>query len=136
MKMVVQRVHKTVDGMFGMLSLDTVSFSAFSAENLTKMIPAGIYDVRLDYSPRMNMITPHIIVPARDQVAGGDAGIRIHPANYPNQLEGCLAVGDAEEPDAVDNSRVTFNHLLKILSQVTSGIQIEVRDIPAVTDAV
>jgi hypothetical protein len=124
---IVLRNHKTVDGLFGILKFN--SFQCFTVENLAKAIPAGLYDVAFDYSPRFNAIMPHIIVPVRDQEAGGDAGIRIHPANLPEQLEGCIAVGDQEEPDAVDNSRVTFNMLFKLINGVT-GLKIQIFDIP------
>lgn len=127
---VVQRDHKTVDGIFGTMKFN--SFQCYTVENLAKAIPAGLYSVVIDYSPRFNAQMPHIIVPARDQAAGGDAGIRIHPANLPVQLEGCIAVGDTEEPDAVDNSRITFNQLFKLITDV-DGLQIQVFDIPEPT---
>jgi Family of unknown function (DUF5675) len=126
---IVNRQRKTVDGIFGTVSLDTNPFTAFTVENLAKAIPAGLYDVTFDYSPRFNQILPHIHVPVRDQAAGGDAGLRLHPANYPGQLEGCIAVGDKEEPDSVDDSRVTFNHLFKIISG-EQFVKIEVNDAP------
>jgi hypothetical protein len=126
----VQRMHKTADGLFGILTLDFNPFTCFTVENLTKSIPAGLYDIAFDYSPRFNQIMPHIKVPLRDQEAGGDAGIRIHPANFPGELQGCIAVGDKQEPDSVDNSRVTFNTLFKLISPITTGLKLQIMDIP------
>lgn len=130
MILTINRKRKTFDGIFGELSLDWHPFTCKTVENLTQAIPAGLYTLDFTYSPRFNRITPHIIVPDRDKVAGGDAGIRIHAANTPAQLQGCIAVGDTEEPDAVDNSRITLNKLERILYQ-QAGIQIQVNDIPS-----
>ena len=125
----VNRIRKTNDGIFGTLTLDFNPFTCYTVENLEKSIPSGTYDVSFDYSPKFNQIMPHIKVPSRDEAAGGDAGIRIHWANYPGQLEGCIAVGDNQEPDAVDHSIITFNKLFTLIKPLT-GLKIEVCDIP------
>ena len=104
----VQRKRKTTDGIFGVLSIDGNTFGCFTVESLEHAIPPGYYPVEFTYSPRFNQTLPLIDVPGR-------TAIRIHPANYPGELEGCIAVGDKEEPDAVDDSRVTFNQLFKII---------------------
>jgi hypothetical protein len=131
MEIIVNRKRKTQDGIFGELSLDTNAFTCFTVEHLQDAIPAGIWDVTFDFSPHFNQTMPHIWVPERDQaaVARGDAnaGLRIHPANWPQQLLGCIAVGDKEEPDSVDNSRVTFNQLYKII-QGQTALKIKVNE--------
>jgi len=104
----VQRKRITVDGIFGVLSIDGNPFGCFTVENLKDAIPAGYYSVEFTYSPRFNQTLPLIDVPGR-------TAIRLHPANYPGELEGCIALGDKEEPDAVDDSRVTFNQFYKII---------------------
>lgn len=104
----VQRRRKTIDGIFGTLNIDDNPFGCFTVESLEHAIPAGYYSVEFTYSPEFNQTMPLIDVPGR-------TAIRIHPANYPKQLLGCIAVGDKEEPDAVDNSRVTFNLLYKLI---------------------
>jgi hypothetical protein len=132
MKIMIKRDRRTVDGIFGTLSLDFSAFECYTVENLAKAILPGVYDVTFDYSPRFNQTLPHIHVPVRDQAAGGDAGIRIHAANLPTQLEGCIAVGDKLNPDSVDDSRITLNQLLKIISPVKEGLKLEIKDIPEV----
>lgn len=124
MKIIVQRIRKTADGIIGLLTIDTSAFGCFTIENLKDAIPAGLYPVEFTYSPEFNTVMPLIDVPGR-------TAIRIHPANWPNQLLGCIAVGDKEEPDAVDDSRVTFNQLFKLING-QKGLEIEVRDIEAV----
>lgn len=117
----VQRKRKTIDGIIGTLSIDNNTFTCFTIENLEHAIPAGLYPVEFTYSPAFNRVMPLINVPGRE-------AIRIHPANLPTQLLGCIAVGDREEPDAVDNSRVTFNQLNKTISG-QKDLQIHVMDI-------
>ena len=112
MLIIVQRQKKTNDGILGKLDLPTTPLSCYTIENLEHAIPAGSYKVVIDFSPRLQIMTPHIIVPSRDIPARGDAGIRIHPANFPYQLEGCIAVGDKLENDAVDDSKKTFQELM------------------------
>lgn len=130
MLITVQRKTKTSDGIFGQLTLDWNPFTCVTLENLAKSIPAGLYDVNFTYSPHFNRVMPHIIVPSRDQLAGGDAGIRVHWANFPAQLEGCIAVGTMVDGDSIDESLVPFNQLYAILN-MQAGIKIQVNDIPS-----
>lgn len=130
MLITVQRKSKTEDGIFGELSLDWNSFRCVTLENLVKSIPAGIYDLNFTYSPHFNRVMPHIIIPSRDALAGGDAGIRLHWANFPAQLDGCIAVGTAVDGDSIDESLIPFNKLYAILN-MQAGLQIEVKDIGA-----
>lgn len=128
MNITIQRKSKSIDGIFGVLTLDWNLFTCVTLENLSKSIPAGTYDLNFTYSPHFNRIMPHIVVPSRDVLAGGDAGIRIHWANFPIQLDGCVAVGTALDGDSIDESLIPFNQLYTILNQ-QSGIKINVRDI-------
>lgn len=130
MNIIVQRKTKTSDGIFGVMTLDWNPFTCVTLENLVQSIPSGIYDLNFTYSPHFNRTMPHIIVPSRDTLAGGDAGIRIHWANFPAQLEGCIAVGTKVDGDSIDQSLIPFNQLYAILS-MQSGIKIDVRDIQA-----
>jgi hypothetical protein len=128
MTIIVQRKSKSEDGIFGNLTLDWNPFTCVTLENLEHSIPAGIYDLDFNYSPHFNRIMPHIVVPSRDQAAGGDAGLRIHWANFPAQLDGCIAVGTMVDGDSIDESLIPFNQLYAILDQ-QKGIKIDVRDI-------
>lgn len=121
MKILVERKRETEDSIIGVLTLEWDPFTCFTIENKEKSIQPGSYDCELTYSNRFNRQMPWINVPDR-------SGIRIHWANFGPQLEGCVAVGDKEEENAVDNSRETFNHLFKLMSG-RSGMKIEVREI-------
>ena len=129
MLIMINRTKKTEDGIFGQLMLDWNPFTCVTLENLAKSIPAGTYELDFTYSPHFNRVMPHIVVPSRDLAAGGDAGIRIHWANFPAQLEGCIAVGTNVDGDSIDESLVPFNQLYSILN-LQAGIQIQINDIP------
>ena len=69
----------------------------------------GTYEIIIDPSIRFGKPMPHILnVPARD-------GIRIHPANWANQLEGCIAIGTTRSKDAIGMSVVAFNAFMELL---------------------
>lgn len=74
-----------------------------------------MYDAKLDKSPRLGYVCPHIAVSMRDMAAGGDAGIRIHVANEPMQLKGCIGVGLRVSGDSVEESKAAFEKLMNIL---------------------
>jgi len=88
-------------------------------------IPAGIYPLRLTYSPKFRRKMWLVDdVPNR-------SGIRIHPANYWNQLNGCIAPGlklkDINRDGLIDvtSSRYTtgqFEQSLKGLTETTIEI--------------
>ena len=124
----VNRKSKSIDGIFGEMSLDWNPFTCVTLENLNKSIPSGLYDLNFTYSPHFNRVMPHIIVPSRDEQAGGDAGIRIHWANFAIQLDGCIAVGTAVDGDSIDESLIPFNQLYAILN-LQAGIKVQVIDI-------
>lgn len=71
-------------------------------EHEVSCIVPGRYKVRIDYSKHFNAPLPHLLdVPGRDM-------IRIHPANWPRQLLGCIAPGETYGVDSVNASRDAF----------------------------
>jgi hypothetical protein len=104
----------TKDGVFGDMVFNGGNVCV-SVENEALMIPEGLYDATKDMSPRLGYICPHLRVPSRDEKAGGDAGIRIHILNDPNQSEGCIGAGSRVDGDAVDDSRDAFTKLMNVL---------------------
>lgn len=112
----VKRQRKTVDGIMGIMTIDVEPFTCFTVENLGKSIPAGTYDVDFTWSNKFRRFMPHIIVPDRDALAPfGDAGIRIHVANFASSLEGCIGVGEIQNENAVYASRKAFDRLFRII---------------------
>ena len=125
MLLTVTRTSKSKDGIFGNLIIDGNPFKCVTLENLDREIPTGVYDVNFTFSPHFNRVMPHIIVPSRDALAGGDAGIRIHWANFPAQLEGCVTVGTSVDGDSIDESLIPFNQLYAII-EGQEGLKIKV----------
>lgn len=75
-------------------------------------VPAGTYEVKLTYSNRFKQIMPELLnVPHF-------LGIRIHSLNKSSETEGCIGVGIYNNKiDWIDNSKITYNKLFKILSE-------------------
>lgn len=72
----------------GDLELYTIERPWLDNQNFVSCIPTGIYECRYTLSPRMKKYTYEVLnVPKR-------AGIRIHGANYAEQLFGCISLGE------------------------------------------
>lgn len=121
MKIKIGWTSQTEDGLFGKLGVvddgGTTLHSFPCVTNKELRILDGTYSVRIDMSPRLQYLCPHIKVPVRDDAAGGDAGLRIHKANEPKQSLGCVFPGEAVDGDAVDDSKDAFNEMMKLLPQ-------------------
>lgn len=115
MKLKVQRLYFTDHSTIGQLSIDDV-IECFTLEPRKDQsqgkpyaIPEGAYAFALQWSPRFQMITPHILsVP-------GFTDIEIHPGNIPKNTEGCTLVGKTYQPscpDFVGQSRAAFEVLM------------------------
>jgi len=139
----LQRKYRTAHSIFGSMSIGQHSWKTL--ENKEKAIPAGIYRVVITRSERfskkssekagkpINTYLPELLdVPNRK-------GIRIHIANMPNELEGCIAPGrtafrEGTDPDDivyfmainsydhVESSTVAFNEfMLELKKALTAG---------------
>ena len=115
----LKRTKETFDGILGIMEAGT--FTCFTVENRSKAVPAGIYDVYFSWSGRFQRMTPHLKVPFRTE-------IEIHNANYPRQLSGCIAIGDRQEADAVDDS-IDTDKKLEDLLRLQTNIKIQIFDI-------
>jgi Steigviridae/Suoliviridae L,D-carboxypeptidase/transpeptidase len=79
-------------------------------------IPYGTYPVITDFSPHFGRRMPHVMnVPSRSE-------IRIHPANCPAQILGCIAVGTYEpsHPDWISSSMAAFTALFQQIDYAIS----------------
>lgn len=89
-------------------------------------IPAGTYNVIIDFSDHFGRDFPHILdVPMFD-------GIRIHSGNTDADTEGCLLLGQTwNGGDGVYNSRLAFNAFFpKLQAAINAGeeVTIEIQD--------
>lgn len=89
---------------------------ATTAVNESEAILSGRYEVTLSWSPGFKQIMLILLnVPGRD-------GIRIHVANKPNELLGCLAPGTTAGQDSVIGSTDALAKLVgKLLPEMLRG---------------
>lgn len=81
-------------------------------------IPDGTYNIEIRWSPRHGFEVPWILdVPNR-------ADIEIHPANDPQELLGCVAVGQTRAKDWVGASQLAFGALMDKLRTAENGITV------------
>lgn len=103
----IKRLRTSKDAIFGEIVVDG-KWVCYSMERTAVAIPLGSYNATMELSPHFGFATPHLDVPNRTY-------IEVHPANYPSQLQGCIAVGQQIDGDALDNSRAAFDSLAKLL---------------------
>ena len=123
LELVLTRTEKTTDGVFGRMSYND-EFICFTMENRALAIPAGTYSLEITYSPHFGREMP---------LLGGTSprtGIRLHPANWPAQLEGCVALGQSIDGDSLSNSVLAFDMVLGIIRRgiADGGISIQISD--------
>jgi hypothetical protein len=75
------------------------------------LIPEGSYPCKVRYSPHNGCDVIGV-----DGIPGR-TDIEIHPANKPEELLGCIAVGETQAPDFIGNSRMMFNRLMEIFRE-------------------
>lgn len=87
-------------------------------ENISR-IPEGRYKVVLEMSDHFKMILPELKgVPNRKE-------IKIHIANFPEELKGCIAVGRTAGTDCIGRSKIAFEALfVKIAGAMDGGEEV------------
>lgn len=100
-------------GLDSSMSLDEIKKKKIYGETA---IPKGTYKVILSRSPKFAnkgwSIPYDGLVP---EIVGvkGFSGVRIHPANYATELQGCIAPGFNKVKGGVVNSVLTYTELMK-----------------------
>lgn len=95
------------------------AFSCLTLENAARSIPAGTYRVTLTVSGRA--VSGSLWSPREDRRlplvcdVPGRTGIRVHAANRPGELEGCIALGRAVYGDTLGESR---NALIEFMAKL------------------
>ena len=84
----ISREGKAVRGMMRVNGRDIATL-----ENADYIIPVGIYEVRVTYSPRFKRMLPLVMqVPGR-------SGIRFHRGTKPEHSKGCILVSAVNEQE-------------------------------------
>lgn len=79
-------------------------------------IPYGRYRVAVTQSARFTRLKKRPVFTPQILNVPGFEGIRIHPANYASQLEGCIAPGKGKGVDMVTNSRTAYGEILAMIN--------------------
>lgn len=89
----LRRLEQNEVGTYGVLEVNgaevakTLELPWRDNHPQTSCVPAGTYDVVLDYSPHFNRDLWELTeVPGRSEC-------KFHPANVPDELRGCIALG-------------------------------------------
>ena len=89
----IHLIRRTKDGkaVRGCLRFEGQGYGTL--ENADYIIPVGIYEVRVTYSPRFKRMLPLVMqVPGR-------SGIRFHRGTKPEHSKGCILVSAANEQE-------------------------------------
>lgn len=121
---ILERFAYAPDGTFGRLMLPD-GWQCFTCERPWKgnargesCIPEGVYDLRHRRSPVVERTSAGAYQAGWEVADVPDrAYIMIHPANWPNEVEGCIAVGREylimRGRNGVSHSRDTFRDLMR-----------------------
>lgn len=84
-------------------------------------IPAGVYPIRLTFSPRFKCVLPLLLnVPNFE-------GVRIHTGNIAEDTEGCILVGQTKGENVIGRSKAAFEALMIKLQAVEGNIKIDIK---------
>ena len=112
MNFVVQRQKQDDTATTGELLINGVHY-CFTLEP-AKPIPAGTYDLIIDWSVRFGRLMPHVLnVP-------GYTGIRIHWGNWAINTEGCTLVGETQGDDFIGQSVAEFDQLFRMIQEAVA----------------
>jgi Family of unknown function (DUF5675) len=111
---------QTTDALFGAMDFNGVAIGV-TMERTAVAIPEGTYRGYKRDSARFGMRVVGIDVPNRTD-------IECHPANFPRQLDGCIAIGETKDGDAIDNSRSAFDRMMAV---VPEEFTVEVSSLPS-----
>ena len=99
----------TSDALFGRMYVDG-KYVCFTMERTAVSIPAGSYRGYKRDSAHFGRRVVGIAVPNRTDIES-------HPANWPCQLDGCIAVGEKVDNDALDSSEEAFEEMMNDLPE-------------------
>lgn len=129
MEILVTRDHKMTSCTVGSVSIDGEKTSIVTLEDVVRdvkipkqtAIPAGSYQVIIDYSPHFKRDLPHVLnVP-------GFEGVRIHPGNTAADTEGCILVGyEWKGENFIGKSKEAFEYLFTKIKEA-NGCTLEIR---------
>lgn len=107
-----RRTESTIyNATFSDVYLDGQALGLFGLENTELMIPIGEYEADVYLSPKAHGFPVLLLKNVPDR-----SYIEMHPANWPHQLEGCIAPGKLKDVASVHQSKWAFDSIMHRLS--------------------
>lgn len=114
---------ETVMGV--MFDTDKKLGTYYTLERKSKLIPVGLYDLDLTYSPKFKKKLPLV----HNKSVSERRGIRIHAGNTVNDTEGCILIGNISSltDRRISESNIAVNQLVNAMNG--KPVKLSIRDV-------
>ena len=114
---------ETVMGV--MFDTDKKLGTYYTLERKSKLIPVGLYDLDLTYSPKFKKKLPLV----HNKSVSERRGIRIHAGNTVNDTEGCILIGNISSltDRRISESNIAVNQLVNAING--KPVKLSIRDV-------
>lgn len=114
---------ETVMGV--MFDTDKKLGTYYTLERKSKLVPVGLYDLELTYSPKFKKKLPLV----HNKSVSERRGIRIHAGNTVNDTEGCILIGNISSltDRRISESNIAVNQLVNAMNG--KPVKLSIRDV-------
>ena len=114
---------ETVMGV--MFDTDKKLGTYYTIERKSKLVPVGLYDLDLTYSPKFKKKLPLV----HNKSVSERRGIRIHAGNTVNDTEGCILIGNISSltDRRISESNIAVNQLVNAMNG--KPVKLSIRDV-------
>ena len=114
---------ETVMGV--MFDTDKKLGTYYTLERKSKLVPVGLYDLDLTYSPKFKKKLPLV----HSKSVSERRGIRIHAGNTVNDTEGCILIGNISSltDRRISESNIAVNQLVNAMNG--KPVKLSIRDV-------
>ena len=97
----------------------------YTLERKSKLVPVGLYDIDLTYSPKFKKKLPLV----HNMSVSERRGIRIHAGNTVNDTEGCILIGNISSltDRRISESNIAVNQLVNAMNG--KPVKLSIRDV-------
>lgn len=117
---------ETVMGV--MFDTDKKLGTYYTLERKSKLVPVGLYDLDLTYSPKFKKELPIV----HGNSISESRGIRIHAGNTVDDTEGCILIGNISSlaERRILESNIAVNQLVSTMKGKT--VKLSIRDVQSI----
>lgn len=114
---------ETVMGV--MFDTDKKLGTYYTLERKSKLVPVGLYDIDITYSPKFKKKLPLV----HNKSVSERRGIRIHAGNTVNDTEGCILIGNISSLTGrrISESNIAVNQLVNAMNG--KPVKLSIRDV-------